>query len=119
MLSGKIITAILNLERRLAAPKKLELPNTIHGFTPQFDGYTKELDRYRRQDHGGGDDGDEWLDDDECANDFNEGKTKYQHQLDAVNEELKKAGFKPNARFELGEKGHFSIEIFKLEKAKK
>lgn len=73
---------------------------------------TFELDRFSRHDHGGGEDGNDWLDDDAIEEDRQKGIKKHQSKLDAVNTILKKAGFKPNAEFELGEKGHFSIEIW-------
>lgn len=69
------------------------------------------LDRYRRHDHGGGDDGDDWLDDYEINEDFNKGKKAHQSKLDTVNKILTQNGFYPNAEFELSEKGQFSIEI--------
>lgn len=70
------------------------------------------IDRYRRHDHGGGENGDDWLEDHEISEDFNEGKKTHQRKLDHVNEILEEHGFKPNANFSLGEKGHFSIEIY-------
>lgn len=69
------------------------------------------VDRYRRHDHGGGEDGDDWLDDHEIDEDFRQGKKEHQSKLAQVNEILEEEGFKPNAEFELGEKGHFSIEV--------
>jgi hypothetical protein len=67
------------------------------------------IDRYRRHDHGGGEDGDDWLPDHEVEADFAKGKKEHGRQLETVNELLKKHGFKPNATFDLGEKGHFAI----------
>ena len=69
------------------------------------------IDRYRRHDHGGGDDGDDWLDDHEIDKDFNRGKEAHSSKLARVNQILEENKFIPNAEFELGEKGHFSIEI--------
>lgn len=69
------------------------------------------IDRYRRHDHGGGDDGDDWLDDHEIDNDFRQGEREHQSKLNRVNGILEENGYQPNAEFELGEKGHFSIEI--------
>jgi len=70
-----------------------------------------ELDRFRRHDHGGGEDGDDWLDDHEIGIDFQEGVKKHGSKLERFNAALKDAGYEPNAEFELGEKGHFSINF--------
>jgi hypothetical protein len=78
------------------------------------DGYF-EIDRYRRHDHGGGEDGDDWLDDEEIQADYDMGVRKHKDKLKEFNKMLSRAGFKPNAEFDLGEKGHFSIS-FRLEK---
>lgn len=75
------------------------------------DTYYFNIDRFRRHDHGGGEDGDDWLPDHEIDADFNEGKHKHKHQIDLVNKMLKEAGYEPNAQFDLGEKGHFDIVI--------
>lgn len=77
------------------------------------DTWVFNIDRFRRHDHGGGDDGDGWLPHHEIEKDFREGKTKHRLQLDLVNKMLEDAGYEPDAYFELGEKGHFSI-LFQL-----
>lgn len=69
------------------------------------------IDRYHRHDHGGGEDGDEWLDSSEINEDYRQGASTHQSKLTKVNSILSKNGFKPSARFDLGEKGHFSIDI--------
>lgn len=75
------------------------------------------VDRYRRHDHGGGSDGDDHLSDHEKDKDFQRGVDSHQSKLNKVKSILSKNGFKPNASFELGEKGHFSIEVlFEREK---
>lgn len=78
-----------------------------------FDGnphaYSLELDRYRRHDHGGGEDGDDWLPCHEIDRDFNQGVRTYQKVLDRVNTAL--APFGVSGEFDLGEKGHFTIEF--------
>lgn len=71
-----------------------------------------ELDRFRRHDHGGGSDGDGWLDDYEIQKDFEEGKRKHQHKLDKVLGLIEGHQINAQAEFYLGEKGHFSIEIW-------
>tara|TARA_R110000868_G_C10973188_1_gene771450 strand:+ start:2567 stop:6298 length:3732 start_codon:yes stop_codon:yes gene_type:complete len=73
--------------------------------------YYIEIDRYRRHDHGGGEDGDDWMDDSEIDKDYKRGVKEHKSKLDAVNKELKKRGFEPNATFDLGEKGHFAINV--------
>lgn len=73
------------------------------------------LDRFRRHDHGGGEDGDDWLSEHEINQDYEEGEKKHFYQLDKTNKILKENGFKSNALFNLGEKGHFSI-VFDLVK---
>ena len=100
-----------------AQKEQLELPKPLVGFQRYEDSNTfdKNLARYRRHDHGGGD-GDDWLSDSEIQRDYDAGVQRFKSALDFTNAELKKAGFLPNATFELGEKGHFSINIH-LEKA--
>lgn len=107
---------INKIEDILEASKKekLFLPNDLYGYTRPDENdnwFLKELDRYRRHDHGGGPDGDDWLDYHEIDQDFQEGSKKYKRRLDDANKTLKKFGFIPNAEFNLGEKGHFYIEI--------
>lgn len=75
------------------------------------DSLSLEIDRYRRHDHGGGDDGDDWLDDHEIDMDFQQGVKEHGHKLAKVKAILEEDGYLPLAEFELGEKGHFSIEI--------
>lgn len=87
-----------------------DLSISWHGVNGSFD-----LDRYRRHDHGGGEDGDDWLDDHEIEADFRLGESTYKDYLKDFNKKLKRAGYEPNASFYLGEKGHFSIE-FSLER---
>ena len=67
------------------------------------------IDRYRRHDHGGGDDGDDWLDDHEIDADFRQGVSEHKHKLSQVNEMLKENGYKPTANFDLGEKDELSV----------
>jgi len=78
-----------------------------------------ELDRYRRHDHGGGESGDEWLDDRQIQEDFDQGVSEHGRKLKEFNKALSRAGYAPNAEFDLGEKGHekghFSI-IFDIQK---
>ena len=111
-----------------AKQEKIELPadHAFKGFNrydhlgspnnPFPNSFYKELDRYRRHDHGGGDDGDDWLSDEDIDDDYQMGEKKFSPVLTRVNEALKTHGFEPNAYFELGEKGHFSIN-FDLKKA--
>jgi hypothetical protein len=103
------------------AKKSLTLPPGLSGFRRYDDTnlYSKDLARYRRHDHGGGADGDGWLDEDEIDRDFERGKEEFSGELIYVNQALESAGFEPNAYFELGEKGHFSIEISLVELKKK
>lgn len=92
-----------------------ELPSELYNYErvdQDSNSFYKDLDRYRRHDHGGGDDGDEWLDDHEIDDDYQRGAKKYKHELDNANQILTKHGFLPNAQFDLGEKGHFSINIY-------
>lgn len=94
--------------------KTLKFPSDLWGYkqhedSPNF--FTKNLARYRRHDHGGGEDGDGWLSSEEINEDFNYGKKRFQQNLDNANKTLKKHGFLPNAYFDLGEKGHFDIVI--------
>jgi hypothetical protein len=120
--------------RIIAATAKVKLPDSLSDYKIMFYGqtaqshpagpYYKELDRYRRHDHGGPsedddgnevDDGDGWLPDHEIKEDYNEGVKQYSHELVEVNHKLKAAGYEPNAEFDLGEKGHFGI-LFTLVK---
>ena len=75
-----------------------------------------EIDRYRRQDHGSGD-GDEWMDDDEIKEDWDQGVAEHGDKLKRFNQALKDAGYKPNASFDLGEKGHFAIVFDPVKKS--
>lgn len=75
------------------------------------DSLSLTIDRYRRHDHGGGEDGDGWLDDHEIDNDFRQGEKEHQSKINRVNQILEENGYNPSAQFELGEKGHFSIEV--------
>jgi hypothetical protein len=69
------------------------------------------LDRYRRHDHGGGEDGDDCLEDYKIDQDFETGQKTYKFELDKVNQILKESGLESNAKFELSEKGYFRIVI--------
>lgn len=71
--------------------------------------YYVELDRYRRHDMGDGEDG--WMEPEEITKDFNKGADRYKHRIEALNTALAANGFEPNASFDLGEKGHFSMEV--------
>lgn len=69
------------------------------------------LDRFRRHDHGGGPDGDDWLEDHEIEHDFDEGFKKHRGKLEKVRSIIESSGIKADAEFDLGEKGHFSLIV--------
>lgn len=102
--------------KTVTSEEKLPLPSELSSYEQYEDSnsYSKDIDRFRRHDHGGGEDGDDWLDDSEIEEDWDRGVEKHQSKLDRVNQILKDNGYKPNAEFDLGEKGHFSIN-FNLE----
>lgn len=88
------------------------LPDGLGRFKDMGDNwYLLELDRYRRHDHGGGPDGDDWLDDHEIRKDYDMGAKKYKSKLDSTNAELSKNGFLPNADFYHSDKGNFGIQF--------
>lgn len=70
-----------------------------------------EIDRFRRHDHGGGRDGDDWLDGEEINKDFELGAKKHKGKLDQVKAKLKEMKVDGKVEFNLGEKGHFSIDV--------
>lgn len=70
-----------------------------------------ELDRYRRHDHGGGPDGDDWLPSHEVDKDYQRGFTKYGHYKDKIAKQLANVHIDADIGFELGEKGHFEMYI--------
>lgn len=75
--------------------------------------YTIELglDRYRRHDHGGGENGDGWLDSSEIESDQREGAETYGKLKQRVEASLKEKGIDADVNFNLGEKGHFSLAV--------
>lgn len=98
------------------------LRNAMSGMRPESDRYDSpstndrekntyyvELDRYRRHDMGDGEDG--WMEPEEITKDFNKLADRYKHRIEALNTALAANGFEPNASFDLGEKGHFSMEV--------
>lgn len=100
----------------MAAAESLPLPYELSGFEDTGNNYySKEIDRYSRHDHGGGRNGDGWMDPEDIKDEYKMGEKKHKAKLDRVNAVLSKNGFKPTAKFDLGEKGHFSLE-FKLER---
>lgn len=86
-----------------------------------FDGDTAELelDRYRRHDHGGGSNGDDWLPDHEVERDRAEGMKTYGYLEKEIKAKLNKAGYDGDVDFDLGEKGHFRVMVFNLRKEKR
>lgn len=99
----------------IIASEKLELPADLHGYESMGDNsYYKELDRFSKYC-----DLDDHMDEHEIESlmqdDLERATKKYQSKLDNVNDTLKRAGYKPNAQFDLGEKGHFCID-FRLQK---
>lgn len=120
---GKVNLAQLEAalgELVVIAKEELELPAELKNFKGFGDNdYELELDRYRRHDHGGGDDGDDWLPDHEIDEDYDKGVKTYGHKLKQVNDILEKNGYEPNANFDLGEKGHFRLCFFLVKNKKK
>lgn len=70
-----------------------------------------QVDRYSRHDHGGGDDGDDWLPDHEIQREHDAGVRQHQSKLELVKAALNKLGVDHDVDFDLGEKGHFNLEI--------
>lgn len=87
----------------------MKLPSKLSDFKESNGVYYKEVDRFSKYIDM------DWVDDDEIdnimSNDFEEGVKKHRSKLESVNRILEENGFRPLARFDLGEKGHFSIEF--------
>lgn len=87
----------------------MNLPSKLSDFKESNGVYYKEIDRFSKYIDM------DWKEDYEIENlmndDFEKGAKKYKSKLDYVNDILKENGFRPIARFDLGEKGHFSIEF--------
>ncbi len=93
------------------ATSALKVPSDLDDFEKMDgDSYYKELARYSKycdmDDHM-----DEYQIDALRDKDYTAAIRKYKGRLDDVNDTLKKAGYKPNAYFDLGEKGHFCINF--------
>ena len=80
------------------------------------DALSMRIDKFRRHDHGGGPDREDWLPEHEVDKDYQAGEEKHKDKINAVNKILEEEGYEPNAEFYLSEKGNFSIQIFHLEK---
>lgn len=70
-----------------------------------------ELDRFRRHDHGGGPDGDGWLEDHKIEQDYSEGVKKHKSSAEKATSALTDLGITSSVEFYLGEKGHFYLRI--------
>ncbi len=68
-------------------------------------------DRGPRTDHGGGEDGEDWMSSSQIEQYAAPYRKKWQPRIDKAVEELKKAGYKANGYMEYGEKGHISLFI--------
>lgn len=77
-----------------------------------------DIDRYRRHDHGGGENGDDWLDDSQIQEDRDQAHKDHGRKLKELNKHLSSLGYEPNAYFDLGEKGHLSTHFHLRRKPK-
>ena len=74
------------------------------------------IDRYDRQDHGGGPNGNDWMDEGQINDQYERAQKEYGQRIEAVRRVLVEEGFSDqNVSFEIGEKGHVSIEIALLQ----
>lgn len=72
---------------------------------------TNDIARYERHDHGGGPDGDEWMDDHQIEEQYERANKQFGGQLKAINDTLKKNKINAQATIDIGEKGHVRINI--------
>jgi hypothetical protein len=77
-----------------------------------------EVDRGPRTDHGGGDDGDEWMDDHQLESVENEYEEKHKSKITRAETALEKAGIEASVQFDYGEKGHCTIYVMIQKKRK-
>jgi hypothetical protein len=71
-----------------------------------------EVDRGPRTDHGGGEDGDDWLDYHQLEDLEKEYKEKHQTKINSLIVALKDLKVKGVVSFEYGEKGHCDIYVY-------
>lgn len=70
-----------------------------------------EIDRYDRHDHGGGPDGDDWMDSGQIRDQEERAEKAYGGRVATCDAILKEYGFQETTSIDIGEKGHVSIEI--------
>ena len=70
-----------------------------------------EVDRGPRVDHGGGDDGDEWLDDNQQEELEDRYKEKHKSKISSLESALKELKIEGQVSFDYGEKGHCTIYV--------
>ena len=68
-------------------------------------------DRGPRTDHGGGHDGDGWMDDSQISSVAAPYKKKWQPKIDAVVKAIEDLGYSAKGYFEYGEKGHVGAQF--------
>lgn len=109
VIGNKILRSQVKAAAKVIA-EAMRLPAELSDFSHSSDDhYYKEIDRFQKYSDM------DWLEDYEVdtlmEEDFGEGSKKHQSKLDRVNKVLKDNGFRPQARFDLGDKGHFFIDF--------
>lgn len=70
-----------------------------------------KMGQYRAHDHGGGENGDEWLDSEKIKEDFERGSASHEGALKRIQKDLKEMGLDGRAEFDLDDKGGFNIVL--------
>jgi hypothetical protein len=78
-----------------------------------------EVDRGPRIDHGGGEDGDDWLDDHEVDELSDRYKEKHITKIERVKDTVTKLKVDCSVEFYYGEKGHCSIFVAVITRSRK
>jgi hypothetical protein len=105
----------------VATPKKVDKEDVLsiinkewpygnwQGGPKYFDFETK--DRGPRTDHGGGEDGDDWMDDEQIRQARAPYVKKWGPRLEQLKTDLKKYGIQAEAYVDYGEKGHVTLQL--------
>lgn len=110
---GKEIIKNIQNQVRLESDDYCESEFSDHPI-PNFVFTIGALDRGPRVDHGGGDDGDDWLEDYQVDELLEEYKKSNQNKIDKITSliQSKLEGFFLRNEFEYGEKGHLTMYVY-------